>query len=120
MATKKNEDVVMKVELPKIDLGVFTVQIIGDSPLIVHKWSHKAKEEMLGKIREIIKDMDEDTYDMFWKLVMNPDKDERMTPTEYADTKGVTQQAISKRLEIFLEKYRAQLGCKKKKRVLSK
>jgi len=49
MATKKNEDVVMKVELPKIDLGVFTVQIIGDSPLIVHKWSHKAKEEMLGK-----------------------------------------------------------------------
>ena len=49
MATKKNEDVVIKVELPKIDLGVFTVQIIGDSPLIVHKWSHKAKEEMLGK-----------------------------------------------------------------------
>lgn len=49
MAAKKNEDVVMKVELPKIDLGVFTVQIIGDSPLIVHKWSHKAKEEMLGK-----------------------------------------------------------------------
>lgn len=49
MATKKNEDVVMKIELPKIDLGVFTVQIIGDSPLIVHKWSHKAKEEMLGK-----------------------------------------------------------------------
>ncbi len=80
----------------------------------------KWKEEMLGKIREIIKDMDEDTYDMFWKLVMNPDKDERMTQTEYADTKGVTQQAISKRLEKFLEKYRAQLGCKKKKRVLSK
>ena len=49
MAAKKNEDVVMKVELPKIDLGVFAVQIIGDSPLIVHKWSHKAKEEMLGK-----------------------------------------------------------------------
>lgn len=49
MATKKNDETVMSVELPKIDLGVFTVQIIGDSPLIVHKWSHKAKEEMLGK-----------------------------------------------------------------------
>lgn len=50
-ATKKaaETETVMKVELPQIDLGVFTVNIIGDSPLIVHKWSHKAKEEMLGK-----------------------------------------------------------------------
>ena len=51
MATKKNveNEAVMKIELPGIDLGVFTVKIVGDSPLIVHKWSHKAKEEMLGK-----------------------------------------------------------------------
>lgn len=51
MATKKNveTEAVMKIELPGIDLGVFTVKIVGDSPLIVHKWSHKAKEEMLGK-----------------------------------------------------------------------
>ena len=51
MATKKNveNEAVMKIELPGIDLGIFTVKIVGDSPLIVHKWSHKAKEEMLGK-----------------------------------------------------------------------
>ena len=52
MATTKKvaeTETVMKVELPQIDLGVFTVNIVGDSPLIVHKWSHKAKEEMLGK-----------------------------------------------------------------------
>lgn len=51
MATKKNEnkDAVLSVELPGIELGVFSVRIVGDSPLIVHKWSHKAKEEMLGK-----------------------------------------------------------------------
>ena len=52
MATTKKAaetETVMKVELPQIDLGVFTVNIVGDSPLIVHKWSHKAKEEMLGK-----------------------------------------------------------------------
>lgn len=51
METKKNveNEAVMKIELPGIDLGVFTVKIVGDSPLIVHKWSHKAKEEMLGK-----------------------------------------------------------------------
>lgn len=49
MAKKVENEAVMKIELPGIDLGVFTVKIIGDSPLIVHKWSHKAKEEMLGK-----------------------------------------------------------------------
>jgi len=50
MATKKNEnDVVMKVELPGIDIGYFTVNIVGDSPLIVHRWSEKAKKEMLDK-----------------------------------------------------------------------
>ena len=50
MATKKNEnETAIRVELPGIDLGVFTLKITGDSPLIVHKWSHKAKEEMLGK-----------------------------------------------------------------------
>lgn len=49
MAKKVENEAVMKIELPGIDLGVFTVKIVGDSPLIVHKWSHKAKEEMLGK-----------------------------------------------------------------------
>ena len=50
MATKKTTDEqVLKLELPKIDTGIFTLQIVGDSPLITHKWSHKAKEEMLGK-----------------------------------------------------------------------
>lgn len=51
MATKKEntENKAMKIELPGIDIGMLTVNIIGDSPLIVHKWSEKAKKEMLGK-----------------------------------------------------------------------
>lgn len=49
MAKKAENEAVMKVELPSIELGFLTVHIVGDSPLIVHKWSHKAKEEMLGK-----------------------------------------------------------------------
>ena len=49
MAAKKNDEQAMVIELPKIDIRFLTVNIIGDSPLIVHKWSHKAKEEMLGK-----------------------------------------------------------------------
>lgn len=75
------------------------------------------KNEMLIKIRDIIKDMDDDTFDMFWNLVMNPKKEERMTRTAYAEVQGVTQQAISKRLDKYLEKFRAQLGCKTRKRV---
>lgn len=38
MATKKEntENKAMKIELPGIDIGMLTVNIIGDSPLIVH------------------------------------------------------------------------------------
>lgn len=37
------------VEIPKIDIETFAVTVIGDSPLIVHNWSHKAKQAMLDK-----------------------------------------------------------------------
>ncbi len=36
-------------ELPPLNIGVMEVTLIGDSPLIVHAWSRKAKLEMLGK-----------------------------------------------------------------------
>lgn len=51
MAAKKNEvtEQAIAFELPKIDIKYLSVQIIGDSPLIVHKWSEKAKKEMLDK-----------------------------------------------------------------------
>ena len=51
MATKKAKetDNVMTMQLPGIDIGFMTVNIVGDSPLIVHKWSAKAKKEMLDK-----------------------------------------------------------------------
>src|SRR5882762_6778696 len=37
------------IELPRLDLRTRTIRIIGDSPLICHKWSEKAKREMLDK-----------------------------------------------------------------------
>lgn len=46
MATKSNTQ---EVSIPKIDIKLFTLKIIGDSPLIVHKWNEKAKREMLDK-----------------------------------------------------------------------
>lgn len=37
------------IQLPEIAVKFLTVTLIGDSPLIVHNWSKKAKEEMLAK-----------------------------------------------------------------------
>lgn len=48
MATKKKEEVTM-MEIPEIKVETMKVTIVGDSPLIVHKWSEKAKKEMLDK-----------------------------------------------------------------------
>lgn len=48
MAQKKSQDVQV-VELKPIDIKMFKVRLVGDSPLIVHAWSEKAKKEMLDK-----------------------------------------------------------------------
>lgn len=47
MARKIEEEV--GIEIPKLELKEFYLHIIGDSPLIVHAWSEKAKKEMLDK-----------------------------------------------------------------------
>ncbi|MDL2253749.1 hypothetical protein LJC49_06725 [Ruminococcaceae bacterium OttesenSCG-928-I18] len=38
-----------EITVPAIDIRHITLKIVGDSPLIMHKWSHKAKQEMLDK-----------------------------------------------------------------------
>ena len=49
MASKKtstnNEKMV--VEIPKIDIRFLTITVEGDTPLIMHKWSEKAKKQIL-------------------------------------------------------------------------
>lgn len=47
MATKKTTERI--VEIPAIDIQTATIKVVGDSALIVHKWSEKAKKEMLDK-----------------------------------------------------------------------
>lgn len=49
MAVSKKSDSILDVEIPQIELKQIMVKIIGDSPLIIHKWSEKAKKEMLDK-----------------------------------------------------------------------
>jgi hypothetical protein len=45
-AKKQTEQV---VNIPAIEVRNLTLRIVGDSPLIVHAWSTKAKQEMLDK-----------------------------------------------------------------------
>ena len=47
MATKKDSTTV--IDLPEIKLRTATLKIIGDTPLICHAWSKKAKLEMMSK-----------------------------------------------------------------------
>lgn len=37
------------IEIPKLNLATLQVLLVGDSPLICHAWSHKAKQAMLDK-----------------------------------------------------------------------
>ena len=46
MATKKN-DTAVAVEIKALDIQRVNIKLVGDSPLIVHAWSEKAKRMML-------------------------------------------------------------------------
>jgi hypothetical protein len=49
MATTKKAKEETTIEIPGIKLKRFSLKLVGDSPLIVHAWSEKAKREMLYK-----------------------------------------------------------------------
>ncbi|MER2144091.1 MAG: hypothetical protein ABS888_09840 [Eubacteriales bacterium] len=54
MATKKmnsavNEETMLDLVIPPIETKTFNVKLIGDSSLIVHKWSEKAMKMILDK-----------------------------------------------------------------------
>lgn len=39
----------VRIELPRLNIQQLTITLVGDSPLISHRWSEKAKKEMLDK-----------------------------------------------------------------------
>lgn len=47
--TTNNEESILGVEIPQIEICTAAVRIIGDSPLISHAWSEKAKKMILDK-----------------------------------------------------------------------
>ncbi|MBO4770650.1 MAG: sigma-70 family RNA polymerase sigma factor [Clostridia bacterium] len=69
------------------------------------------KDEKIARLKELLKGIDEEEYDLLWNLIMNPKKEERMTEKAYAEKLGITQQAVHKRKKKILEKFRALLGC---------
>ena len=85
MATAKKEI----VEIRPLSLKKVKVTLIGDTPLIMHKWSEKAKKEMLenqtGKAKGKKKDAKNPVYDfitsMYW-LTNEPKIDNKMSPEE--------------------------------------
>jgi hypothetical protein len=43
------------IEVPRIEIDTLQIKLIGDSSLIMHKWSEKAKKEMLDKQMKVAK-----------------------------------------------------------------
>ena len=46
---KKKEMENLEITIPAINIQLFNIKIVGDSPLIVHAWDDKAKQMMLDK-----------------------------------------------------------------------
>ena len=54
MATKASE----VVEIKPIEIKKFKIKLIGDTPLIMHAWSEKAKREMLDALAGVFNEID--------------------------------------------------------------
>jgi len=52
MATKKNPSEGLIISIPVINQQQITVRIIGETPLVVHNWSVKAKQQMLDTMMQ--------------------------------------------------------------------
>lgn len=85
MATKKTEI----IEIKPIEIAKLNIRIIGDTPLIMHAWSEKAKREMLeaqqgakkGKAKERKNPVVDFINSMYW-LTEKPDVDNNMSEEE--------------------------------------
>ena len=66
----------LAIEVPRIDVQQMEITLIGDTPLISHKWSTKAKQEMLDKQMKKAKTA---------KAAKDPDRDFRESLYEHPD-----------------------------------
>lgn len=74
LQTKEPQVERVVIELPALELRTATIQLIGDSPLISHAWSQKAKQSMLdkqmkrGKQQRPAKDPEQDFKDSLYRM----------------------------------------------------
>lgn len=87
MATTKKETEI--IAIPAIDIRNATITLKGDSPLIVHKWSEKAKKMMLDKQMKVATTKGHDAKDPFADFVDTiyflSGKPERATPEVFKE-----------------------------------
>lgn len=67
---------VQAVTIPPMNVQTAIVTLVGESPLICHKWSEKAKKEMLGKQMKLAKGA---------KEAKDPERDYRESLYEHPD-----------------------------------
>lgn len=87
MAGKKNEEIV--IEIKPIEKKVITLKLVGDTPLIMHAWSEKAKRMMLeaqqgkskGKAKAIKNPVADFIESMYWATPM-PEYSEKASEEE--------------------------------------
>lgn len=98
MATKKTTEI---IEIKPIEIKKVQLRIIGDTPLIMHAWSEKAKKQMLdaqmgkakGKKKEAKSPADDFIRSMYWLSPMpiyadNASEEEKMQAFEDAISNG--------------------------------
>lgn len=85
MATKKDNEV---IEIRPIQIKKVTLKIVGDSPLIMHAWSEKAKrmmlEKQMGKSNGKQKDNKNPVEDFINSMYWITEKPEEMTEEAFA------------------------------------
>ena len=71
------------IKLPRMNIATIRIDLIGDSPLICHRWSEKARKEMLDKQMGIAKaakekkDPARDFWESLYHLTPNPPAENR-------------------------------------------
>ena len=105
--SKATETACDYIKLPGIDVGLLTINIVGDSPIIIHKWSEKAKKQMLDKMmqkatsgREIKNPLREFVDALYWL-----DESGNMIDTP-EELNGITNETPKEEIDAVLKKGR--------------
>lgn len=107
-----------KIELPPLKLAHAEIGIMGDTPLIVHSWNPKAKEEMLRRqMKQPVHRETKDPVEAFLRSMYRTDQDHYGIPavgiknamvTACTSVEGVTKTAARQAFIIVGERGRAK------------